>query len=109
MKTKDINTLAQLREAKKELKQQMAAADQNAQDNFLFSSLNKLFSKVEKSNEIQTSPVGSGVSGALNFLSNQAENRLNMGKTGKTILSIAVAVVTPIIAKKVQEYIQDKF
>jgi|SRR5690606_32174619 len=108
MKTKDINSLADLRQAKRELKLKMARADRDAQDNFLLSSVNKLFSKVEKSSEVQSSPVGSGVSNALNFLSNQAENRLNLGKTGKTVLSIAIAVAAPMIAKKVQEMIDKR-
>lgn len=108
MKTKDINSLADLRQAKRELKLKMAKADREAQDGFLYKTVNKLFSKVEDDSHIQNTPVGNGVHSALNFLSNQADNRFNLGKTGKTVLSIAIAVAAPIIAKKVQELIDKK-
>ncbi len=108
MKTKDINTLADLRQAKLELKQQMKLADKEAQDGFVYKTINNLFNKVEDSSTIQNTTVGSGVSAALNFLSNQAQNRFNMGKTAKMVLSIAIVVAAPIIAKKVQEFIDEK-
>lgn len=108
MKTKDINTLADLRQAKKELKLKMARADKEAQDGFLYKTVNQLFNKVEDNSKVQNTPVGNGVSSALNFLSNQAQNHFNLGKTAKTVFSIAIVVAAPIIAKKVQEFIDDK-
>lgn len=109
MKTKDINTLADLRQAKQELKQKMARADKEAQDGFLYKTFNNLFKKVEDNSIVQNTPVGNGVHSALNFISNQAQNHFNMGKTTKTIFSLALMVATPIIAKKVQEFIDEKF
>lgn len=109
MRTKDINTLADLRQAKKELKHKMALADKEAQEGFLYSTVNKLFNKIEDNSLVQNTPIGSGVNSALNFLSNQAGNRFNIGKTGKTILSIAAVVAAPIIAKKIQEFLDERF
>jgi len=108
MKTKDINNLADLRQAKKELKLKMARADEEAKNGFLYSTINKLFSKVEDNSVVQNTALGAGVSSALNFLSDQAQNRFNMGRTAKTVLSIAVIVAAPVIAKKVQELIDKK-
>lgn len=108
MKTKEINTLADLRQAKQELKQKMARADREAQDGFLYKTLNNLFKKVEDNSIVQNTPVGNGVHSALNFLSHQVQNRFHMGKTTKTIFSVALMVAAPIIAKKLQEYIDEK-
>lgn len=108
MKTKDINNLGDLRQAKKELKLKMARADEEAKNGFLYSTINKLFSKVEDNSLVQNTTLGAGVSSALNFLSDKAQNRFNMSKTAKTVLSIAVVVAAPVIAKKVQELIDKK-
>ena len=109
MRTKNINNLSDLRKAKAELKLKMAEADAEAKDGFLYKTVNSLFNKIEDSSNVQITPVGNGVSSALNFISDQAQNRFNIGKTGKTLLSIAVVVAAPIIAKKVQEFIDEKF
>ena len=109
MNYKEINTLAQLREAKHELKLRMKNADEEAKDGFIYKTVNKLFNKVEDNASSFQTPVGSGVNTALNFISNQAQSRFNMGNTAKTVLSIAVVVAAPIIAKKIQDMINDKF
>ncbi len=108
MNYKEINTLEQLRAAKLELKQRMKSADQDAKEGFLYKTVNQLFNKVEDNSATFQSPVGSGVNSALNFISNQAQSRFNMGKTTKTLLSLAVVVAAPIIAKKVQDLIDKK-
>ena len=108
MRTKDINSLADLRQAKRKLKLEMARADREAKEGFLYSTVNKLFHTIEDNSHTQNTPVGNGIHSALNFLSDQAQNRFNMGKTAKTILSIAVVVAAPIIAKKVQEIIDKR-
>lgn len=105
---KKINNLEELRAAKKALKQRMSAADQQAKDGFIFSTVNKLFSKIEDNMITQNTPVGNMVNTALGFISGQAEARLKMSKTGKTLFSIAVMVATPIIVKKIQEFVDDK-
>lgn len=108
MKMNEINNLKQLRAAKRELKLKMARQDREAQESFLYSTINKFFSKIEESGTAQNTPVGNGVHSALNFISNQAQNRLNMGKTTRTLLSLGVMIAAPIIAKKVQEFIDRK-
>jgi len=105
----EIKTLAELRAAKRALKVKMARADEEAKEGFLYSTINKLFAKVEDNSLVQNTAIGSGVNTALNFLSNQAHSRFKMGATSKSILSIAIVIAAPIIAKKVQDFIDDKF
>lgn len=105
---KHINNLEQLRAAKRELKLKMAREDREAQEGFLYSTVNKLFSKVENNASSQSTLVGNGVHSALNFLSNQAQNRLNLGSTAKSIISIGIVIAAPIIAKKIQELIDKR-
>lgn len=109
IKYKEINTLADLRLAKKQLKNKMSNADKNTQEGFLYKTFNNLVNKVEDNSNIISSPIGNGVNTALSFISGQATQRFKMGTTGKTILSLAVIVAAPIIAKKIQEYVDEKF
>lgn len=109
MKNKRITNLAELRQAKKDLKIKMELADKKAKDGLIFSAVNKLFNSVEDQGLIQNSTIGSGVHSALNFLSGRAENQFNLGKTGKLLLSTAIIVGAPIIAKKLQEFVDHKF
>lgn len=108
MKTKDINTLADLREAKRQLKLKMANADKSAQEGFLYKTINNFVSKVEDNSNSISSPIGGGVNTALSFISGQASQRLKMGNAGKAALSLAVMIVAPIIAKKIQEFVDEK-
>lgn len=108
MKTKDINTLADLRLAKKQLRLKMSNSDKETKEGFLYKTFNNLVSKVEDNSSMIGTPVGNGVNTALSFISGQASQRLKMGTTGKTILSIAVIVAAPIIAKKIQELIDER-
>jgi hypothetical protein len=107
-KLKHINNLEQLRAAKRDLKLKMAREDREAQDGFLYSTVNKLFSKVENNASSQSTPVGNGVHSALNFLSNQAQTRFNLGSTAKSLISIGVVIAAPIIARKLQELIDKR-
>lgn len=109
MKTKHINTLADLRQAKKELKERMRSADQEAQEGFLYSTVNKLFSGIENNSYVHRSPIGSGVNNVLNFLSTQAQNRFQLSNTAKSLISIGIVIAAPLIAKKVQGFIDRKF
>ena len=108
MDIKNINNLADLRAAKKELKLKMAMEEQEAKQGFLYSTVNKLFSKIEDTSLVQNSTVGSGVHNTLSFLSDKAESKFQLNKTTKTILSIAIAIAVPILTKKIQEFIDDK-
>lgn len=102
-----ITSLKELRATKRELKQEMAIYDQNAKNGFFVNTLNK-FVKNSSTKSLQT-PIGTGVNTALNLISKQAQSKFNLGKTGKTVLSVAILIATPIIVKKVQEFIDDKF
>lgn len=105
---KEINNLADLRLAKKQLKAKMSNADRDAQEGFLYKTFNGLVNKVEDSSSVLGTPIGNGVNTALSFISGQATQRFKMGTTGKTILSLAVIVAAPIIAKKIQELIDER-
>ncbi len=108
MKTKPITTLAELRLAKKVLKDKMVLADKRTREGFLYSTFNQFIDSMENSSILENSPVSSGVNTALNFISGQAGSRLHMGKIGKSVLSVAVAIAAPIIARKVQEFIDKR-
>lgn len=108
MKTKDIKTLADLRQAKRELKLEMKLADERAKQGFLYSSVNKLFNEVESNSKTLQSPVGDGVNTALGFLSDQAQSRFNLSKTTKSLISVGIVLAAPIIAKKIQDFIDDR-
>jgi len=108
MKTKHINTLAELREAKRQLKLKMAQADKSAREGFLYKTVNSIVGKIEDNSSAISSPIGGGVNTALSFISGQASQRLKMGNAGKAVLSIAVMVAAPIIAKKIQEFLDEK-
>lgn len=108
MKTKPITTLAELRLAKKVLNDKMVLADKRTREGFLYSTFNQFIDSMENSSILENLPVSSGVNTALNFISGQAGSRLHMGKIGKSILSIAVVIAAPIIAQKVQEFIDKR-
>jgi len=101
MKTKDINTLSQLRQAKMELRRQMRLADREVKDNFIVSSIDKLFSG-KKSETDQSSILDSGTKGAIKFLAGQKSNHKWL-EIGKIALSLAITVAAPIIAKKLNQ------
>jgi len=104
MKTKHIDNLADLRQAKRELKMKMALADQRAKEGFLYSTVNKLFGSIDRNSAVQNSVMGENVNSSLNFLSNQATKKFNLGKTAQSLISIAILVAAPIIAKKIQDF-----
>lgn len=104
MKTKHIDNLADLRLAKRELKMKMALADQRAKEGFLYTTANRLFGSIEKNSTIQNSSLGQNVNSSLNFLSGKATEKFNLGKTAQSLLSIAILVAAPFIAKKIQDF-----
>lgn len=104
MKTKHIDNLADLRQAKRELKMKMTVADQRAKEGFLYSTVNKLFGSIDRNSAVQNSVMGENVNSSLNFLSNQATKKFNLGKTAQSLISIAILVAAPIIAKKIQDF-----
>lgn len=94
MQTKQIDTQAQLREAKLELKKKMVQTDRDLQDNWLFSFVNKLVGKKKKSNVDETTEDN------LKFLASQEEKKIDYEKIGKIVLSMAFAIAAPILARK---------
>lgn len=109
MEHRKIKNLADLRRAKRDLKFQIDIADHKAKNGLVLSSARKLFNSVEGNAAVNNSIVGTRVNSTLGFLSNAAESRFNLGQTGKTVLSLAIAIAAPIIAKKIQNYIDDEF
>lgn len=108
MRTKDINTLKQLRQAKTELKLQMKRADEGVKDNFIFSAINKLFSG-KKKKETEISPaLDFGTRNAIKFLGSQNPKNVNLKKVAKIALSIAISLAAPIIANKLSNLVLDK-
>lgn len=108
MKTKHIDSLEDLRKAKRELKMKMKLADQKAKNGFLYSTVNKLFNSVETNNSIQNSTIGSNVNSSLNFLSDKAARKFKLSKSAQNLISTAILIAAPIIAKKIQDYIDQK-
>jgi len=107
MKTKHIETLAELRQAKKELKLKMALADKKAKESFLYSTVNKLVNTIENKSIVQKTSLGGNVHSSLNFLSDKAAEKFRLGKTSKNILSLTIMIAAPIIAKKIQDYLEE--
>ena len=96
MQTKHIDNQAQLREAKLELKKKMVQTDHDLQDNWLFSFVNKLVGKKKKSNVDETTEDN------LKFLASQEQKKFDYEKIGKIVLSIALTIAAPILARKLK-------
>ena len=106
---KPITSLAELRAEKMRIKRKIRQDDEKAKEGFLYNLFHKLTSKVEDNTISQQTPIGSGVQGALNFLSTQAQDKFRLGNTGKAIISVAAVILAPIIAKKIQGIIDKRF
>lgn len=109
MDIKNINSLADLKAAKKELKFKMAVHDQRTKEGLIYSSVNKLFDQIENTATTQQSFLGSNVNSTLSFLTEKAGDKFHLSKTTKSILSLAAMIAVPIITRKLQNYIDDKF
>lgn len=109
MRTDNIKNLQDLRQAKRELKHKMELQNREIKNNFLFSSAERLASRLEHIPVPPQTPVGKGVSQAMGFINDQIDDRLQPSKTVKGIISIALVIAAPIVAKKVQEFIDDHF
>lgn len=102
MKLKDINSLAQLRAAKAELKLKMKRTDEKAKNSFVYSTINKLFGS--KSDSASHSAVlDSGTFDAIQFLGSQNKSGL-----AKPILSTIVAIAVPILARFAVKWLKKK-
>lgn len=103
-----IKSLAELRMAKKALKFKIDAADQQAKEGLILSSVNKFFGSVESNSHVHSSKLGAGVHSALGFLSNTVEKTFKLSNRSSSIVSIGIAIAAPIIAKKLQDYLDKK-
>lgn len=109
MRNKEIKNLADLRRAKRELKLKIDKVENQTGNSFWANAAKTFTNSIENSFLINTSPVGSQVNSTLNFLSNSAQKVFKINDTGKRLISIAILVTAPIIAKKIQDYIDEKF
>lgn len=105
MEKKRIENLDQLREAKRKLKIKMALADKRAKEGFLYSTFNRFFNSVESSSVLQRNPLSKNIHNSLNFLSNKASDKFELSKTTQSIVSAAIVLAAPFIAKKLQDFI----
>lgn len=97
METKHIDTQAQLREAKTNLKIKMKQADKSLEDNWIFSLIKKFTGGAKnKQNSIDVNTENN-----LKFIASQDSKKINFIKIGKSILSIGIAIAAPLLAKKV--------
>lgn len=101
MRTKNIDTLAQLREAKAQLKLKMKMADQEAKDSVVFSFINNLFAKKSKKKSLK---MDEGTLNAIKYVASQDDEDSKFLKIIKPIISIGITIVAPIIARKIGKY-----
>lgn len=106
MRTKDINTLAQLREEKSNLKLRIKLADEEVKDNIIYSTINKLFSSKKDKNVSYSDVLDHGTQDAIRFLANQHSGKFMSGKVPQLILSLAVTIAAPIIVSKFRNWIK---
>lgn len=101
MKTKDINTLSQLRQAKAELKLKMKRKDRELEGNVIYSIANKLFSRSKKAPEYVSAVLDKGTQNAIRFLAHRTKGKGSMKKFVKPVLIAALAIAVPVLARKV--------
>lgn len=95
MQTKHIDTQAQLREAKSDLKIQMKETDRELKENWIFSWINKLLTGKKRNTTVDDVTADN-----LKFLSSENNKKVDLAKVGKIALSIGMGIAAPIIAKK---------
>lgn len=108
MKTKDINTLSQLRQAKAELKLKMKQADKSMNENIIYAGLNKLFAGNKKKTNYDPAVMDEGTENSIRFLASQTSHRSGVWRYLKPALSLAITIAAPILAKKAGDLINKK-
>ncbi|SMC75743.1 hypothetical protein [Moheibacter sediminis] len=103
MQTKHIDTQAQLREAKSDLKLQMVETDRELKENWIFAMIDKLLGGKKKKSKIDETTRDN-----LKFLASQQSKKIDLGKVGKVALSIGLTIAAPIIAKKLLDLKKNK-
>lgn len=109
MKINDIKNLDDLRKVKQELRIEMNLADQRLKNGFIYSSINKFASKIESDASQFDTPLGSSIHSTLGFISNKVNEQFQLNKSTQKFIQLAVFIATPIITKKVQDFIDKKF
>lgn len=102
MRYKDINTLDQLREKKAELKREMNQADRKSQNNFIVSTLNRVFENKKESTKSLPSAWDSSTKNVLNYLATQTRKRIGWKAVVKLAVPLALVAITPMVWKKVK-------
>ncbi len=108
MRTKDINTLQQLRQAKTDLKLKMKQADQSMNDSFIYAGLNKLFGGNKRKTNFNPVVMDEGTENSMRFLASQTSHKSRVWKYLKPALSLAITVAAPLLAKKAGDLIKKK-
>jgi len=101
MRTKDINTLSQLREAKSALKRKMKRKDEALNNNLIYSGINLLLGGKKKKQ-------GSGVENAIDFLASRTVDKNSVAKIVQPLLSVATAVAIPLLLRKAMKLVKKK-
>ncbi len=108
MKTKDINTLAQLRQAKSELKMKMKRKDNDLQNNLIYSLANKLFSGKGKTQDYVSTALDKGTRNAIRFLAHRTKRKPRIKRFMKPTLITALAIAVPVLATKAGGFLKAK-
>lgn len=102
MRYKDINTLDQLREKKAELKREMKRTDHKSQNNFMVSTLNRVFEGKKKEPKSVPSAWDSSTEQVLSFLATQTRKRIGWKGVVKIAIPLAITAITPFVWKKLK-------
>lgn len=110
MRYKDINTLAQLRQFKAELKAKLKLkdSDKKSQNTIWNSVLNALTpAKIETPKSVP-SAWDEGSANVINFLTTQTKKKFHWRKLGKYAITIGLLLTVPIAVKKWKSKIPSK-
>jgi hypothetical protein len=102
MRYKDINTLEQLREKKAELKKDMKRADHKSQNNFIVSTLNRVFEGKKEDSKSVPSVLDRSTEQVLSFLATQTRKRIGWKGVVKIAIPLAITAITPFVWKNLK-------
>jgi hypothetical protein len=102
MRYKDINTLEQLREKKAELKKDMKRADHKSQNNFIVSTLNRVFEGKKEDSKSVPSALDRSTEQVLSFLATQTRKRIGWKGVVKIAIPLAITAITPFVWKNLK-------
>lgn len=109
MKTKDINTLSQLRQAKMDLKLKMKQTDRSMDDNIIYAGLKKIFAGKKRNRANQNLTIlKDGNKNSIDSSDTQISRKSGVWKYLNPALSIAISIAVPLIATKTVDLINRK-